>query len=575
MEKKWHTMQPDIESIQNIKKILKCDHIMAALLANRNIISKNNITAFFHAPISSIRKPFLLKDMDAAVKRIHTAIINNEKILIFGDFDTDGITATAILVEFLRYTGANVSYYIPHRIKEGYSIQSFHISDSLIPDTINLIITVDCGSTSHDAVNTANAAGIDVIITDHHNIPDSIPEACAVINPKQNDCLTGVDDLAGVGVAFYLIISLRKHLRNMQFWQEKPEPNLKKICDLVALGTIADMVPLVEENRILARTGIEVINLSRRPGIKALCNLCGINNFSLDGEDIAFKIAPLLNASGRMAHAKEAVELLLTKDNRIAGKIAKALIDMNLKRREIEQRVFNEINNFLQRNHQMLKLKALILSDKRTDNGWHPGVIGIVAARLAKKYHKPVMLIAVTNGIGKGSGRSIPGYDIHAGLKNCSDLLEGFGGHSMAAGLTIKAENIPAFHKIFEDTVRKMTKAEDLIPVISIDYELDFDDITDVLLNNIEKLKPFGTANREPLFMAENIKVASSKIAGGNHRRMLLKQQGSKTDRLINAMQFNIDINKPMQNRYDRMAFHIKWNRWNGSKTMQIIVEEM
>ena len=568
-------MQPDIESIQNIKKILKCDHIMAALLANRNIISKNNITAFFHAPISSIRKPFLLKDMDAAVKRIHTAIINNENILIFGDFDTDGITATAILVEFLRYTGANVSYYIPHRIKEGYSIQSFHISDSLIPDTINLIITVDCGSTSHDAVNTANAAGIDVIITDHHNIPDSIPEACAVINPKQNDCLTGVDDLAGVGVAFYLIISLRKHLRNMQFWQEKPEPNLKKICDLVALGTIADMVPLVEENRILARTGIEVINLSRRPGIKALCNLCGINNFSLDGEDIAFKIAPLLNASGRMAHAKEAVELLLTKDNRIAGKIAKALIDMNLKRREIEQRVFNEINNFLQRNHQMLKLKALILSDKRTDNGWHPGVIGIVAARLAKKYHKPVMLIAVTNGIGKGSGRSIPGYDIHAGLKNCSDLLEGFGGHSMAAGLTIKAENIPAFHKIFEDTVRKMTKAEDLIPVISIDYELDFDDITDVLLNNIEKLKPFGTANREPLFMAENIKVASSKIAGGNHRRMLLKQQGSKTDRLINAMQFNIDINKPMQNRYDRMAFHIKWNRWNGSKTMQIIVEEM
>ncbi|MCD6224081.1 MAG: single-stranded-DNA-specific exonuclease RecJ [Deltaproteobacteria bacterium] len=575
MEKKWHTMQPDIESIQNIKKILKCDHIMAALLANRNIISKNNITAFFHASTSSIRKPFLLKDMDAAVKRIHTAIINNENILIFGDFDTDGITATAILVEFLRYTGASVSYYIPHRIKEGYSIQSFHISDSLIPDTINLIITVDCGSTSHDAVNAANAAGIDVIITDHHNIPDSIPEACAVINPKQNDCFTGVDDLAGVGVAFYLIISLRKHLRNMHFWQEKPEPNLKKICDLVALGTIADMVPLVEENRILARTGIEVINSSRRPGIKALCNLCGINNFSLDGEDIAFKIAPLLNASGRMAHAKEAVELLLTKDNRIAGKIAKALIDMNLKRREIEQRIFDEINNFIQRNHQILKLKALILSDKRTDNGWHPGVIGIVAARLAKQYHKPVMLIAVTNGIGKGSGRSIPGYDIHAALKNCSDLLEGFGGHSMAAGLTIKAEKLPAFHKIFEDTVRKTTKAEDLIPVISIDCELDFDDITDVLLNNIERLKPFGTANREPLFMAGNIKVASSKIAGSKHRRMLLKQQGSKTDRLINAIQFNIDINKPMQNRYDRMAFHIKWNRWNGSKTMQIIVEEM
>ncbi len=575
MEKKWHIMQPDIESVRNIKRILKCDHITAVLLANRNIISQKSLSTFFHAPISSIRKPFLLKDMDAAVRRIHTAIINNENILVFGDFDTDGITATAILVEFLRYTGASVSYYIPHRIKEGYSIQSSHISESLIPDNINLIITVDCGSTSHDAVNTANTAGIDVIITDHHNISNSIPEACAVVNPKQNDCLAGVDDLAGVGVAFYLIISLRKHLRNMKFWQEKSEPNLKKICDLVALGTIADMVPLLEENRILVRTGIEVINSSRRPGIKALCHLCGINDFALDGEDIAFKIAPLLNASGRMAHAKEAVELLLTNDNRAAGKIAKALIAMNLKRRETEQRVFDEINNFLQRNHHMLELKALILSDKRTDNGWHPGVLGIVAARLARKYYKPVMLIAVTNGIGKGSGRSIPGYDIHAGLKSCSDLLEGFGGHSMAAGLSIKAENIPAFHKIFEDTVLNTTKEEDLIPVISIDCELDFDGITDVLLNNIERLKPFGTANREPLFVAENIKVASSKIAGGRHRRMLLKQQGAKTDKLINAMQFNIDINKPMQNRYDRMAFHIKWNRWNGSRTMQIIVEEM
>ncbi len=568
-------MQPDIESIRNIKKTLNCDHIIAVLLANRNIISKKDITAFFHASIGSIRKPFSLKDMDSAVKRIYAAIVNNEKILVFGDFDTDGITATAILVEFLRYTGASVSYHIPHRIKEGYSIHPFHISDSLLPENTNLIITVDCGSSSHDAVKTANEAGIDVIITDHHNISESIPEACAVINPKQHDCLSGVDDLAGVGVAFYLIISLRKHLRDMQFWQEKPEPNLKKICDLIALGTIADMVPLVEENRILTRTGIEIINSNRRPGIKALCNLCGIKNSSVDGEDISFKLAPLLNASGRMAHAKVAVELLLTKDKTTAEKIAKALIDMNLERRELEQRAFDEIVFFLQKNQHFLNMNALILSDNRAANGWHPGVIGIVAARLVRKYHKPVILIAVTNGIGKGSGRSIPGYDIYEGLKTCSDLLAAFGGHSMAAGLTIKAEKIPAFHKSFEETVLETTKAEDLMPAIFIDYDLDFDDITDTLLNNMEKLKPFGTANREPLFMTKNIKVASSKIIGGKHRRMLLKQEGAKTDKLINAMQFNIDLNTPMQKHYDRMAFHIKWNRWNGSKTMQIIVEEM
>ena len=568
-------MQPDPESVRNIRSILKCDRITAILLANRNIISKNNIDDFFHASIGSIRKPFLLKDMDVAVQRIHTAIVNNEHILVFGDFDTDGITATAILVEFLRYAGARVSYHIPHRIKEGYSIQAFHISRSLIPDDIGLIITVDCGSSSHDAVNAAHKAGIDVIITDHHNLPDSIPAACAVINPKQNDCYTGVDDLAGAGVAFYLVISLRKYLREIRFWQEKPEPNLKKICDLVALGTIADMVPLVKENRILARTGIEIINSHRRPGIKALCNLCGINNRSIDGEDIAFKLSPLLNASGRMAHAKEAVELLTAQDNSTAEKTAKALVELNFERRETEQRVLNEINRFFQTNQHMLKLKAIVLSDKRAANGWHPGVLGIVAARLAKQYFKPVILISFTNEIGKGSGRSIAGYDMYAGLKSCEDLLEGFGGHPMAAGLTVKADNISAFHKLFEETVRKTTSAEDLTPVVFIDYKLDFDDITNDLLNNIDTLKPFGTANREPLFMAKNVKVVSSKIVGSRHRQMLLKQEDGGTDRLINALQFNIDINKPIRKRYDRMAFHVKWNQWNGSKTIQLIVAEL
>lgn len=578
MKKKWQVMQPDIKLVRDISRILKCDTVTATVLANRNIISEKDAVDFFHATISNIRKPFLLKDMDTAVKRIHHAIIKQEKIIVFGDFDTDGITATAILVDFLRYTGADVSYYIPHRIQEGYGLQAFHISNCFLHDKINLIITVDCGSSSHDAVQAANQAGMDVIITDHHNISGSIPGACAVINPKQDDCLTGVDDLAGVGVAFYLIISLRKYLREIKFWQNRPEPNLKKICDLVALGTIADMVPLVGENRILARTGVEIINLNRRPGLKALCNANGIKNLAIDGEDIAFKIAPLLNASGRMAHAKMAVELLITENAHTAEKIARDLINLNIERQAIDQNIFNEIDTFLQVNQQILKMNTFVLSDKRSDQGtgksWHPGVIGIIAARLAKKYHKPVILISITNGVGKGSGRSINGYDMYAGLKKCSSLLEGFGGHAMAAGLTIKETKISAFHKMFEDSVLKMIKAEDLIPVISIDHEINFDDITDMLLNNLEKLKPFGTANREPLFMACNLKVVSSKIIGGNHRRMLLKQQGSKTDKLINAIQFNIDLNKPLHNHYDRMAFHIKWNRWNGSKTRQIIVKE-
>ena len=288
MEKNWQILQPDAETANKLSAQLNCHPITAALLVNRNLTSARKASSFINSPLGSVRTPFDLKDMDVAVERIYRAITDKENILIFGDYDVDGISATAVLSDFLRAIGARVSAYIPHRIKEGYSIQTHHIRDIALPERIQLIITADCGSSSHDAIITARNSGIDVIVTDHHLISEKIPEALAVLNPKRHDCHSGMEMLAGVGMSFALVISLRKYLRDRNFWRDLPEPNLKNLCDLVALGTISDMVPLIEENRIFSKAGLDLINSATRPGLKALRKVAGIANQPIDAEDIAF-----------------------------------------------------------------------------------------------------------------------------------------------------------------------------------------------------------------------------------------------------------------------------------------------
>jgi len=574
MKKKWRILQPDKKSVQKICDHTKCNPIIATILVNRNIISPANALNFLKPSLNNIRPPFSIKDMDAAVSRIIAALTGNEKILIFGDYDVDGITATTILSEFLRYAEADVSYYIPHRIKEGYGLQINHILDYALPRKINLIITADCGSSSHAALKAAQNVRIDVIVTDHHKISDKPPPAVAVINPKRHDCTSGFHDLAGVGVAFYLLINLRKRLRDTHFWHNRPEPNLKNLCDLVALGTVADMVPLVNENRIFTKTGLDLINYGNQTGIKALIEASGIKSRYVDTDDIAFKLAPRLNAAGRIAHASTSVELLTAKNMETGRKLAGTLNKMNISRQNIEKKIFEEIGGHLEENPHLLRQTTLVLSDRESPNEWHEGVLGIVASRLMKRYFRPVVIIAIKDGIGKGSARSIPGFDLYDGLLACANDLENFGGHSMAAGLKIKAENIDIFQRNFEKTALKMTKPDDLGPTIFIDYELDFDDISDELIDELESLKPFGTANPEPLFTARNIKVLSSKIVGGNHRRMLLKQSSGKTGKTINAIHFNIDTGLPLKENFDRITFRLGWDRWNDKKTVQIVIEE-
>jgi single-stranded-DNA-specific exonuclease len=570
MVKKWQILKPDTAAVKKMSQQLPCHPITAAVLINRNLTSALQAKNFLKSSLNMIRPPFALKDMDVAVHRIYRAIAENENILIFGDYDADGITATAVMLEFFRQTGARVSYYIPHRLKEGYSLQPHHIRNHALPNRIQLIITADCGSGSHDAIVAARKIGIDVIVTDHHTLFEQIPPAAAVLNPKRPDCFSGMEALSGVGVAFALIIALRKYLREQNFWQRPPEPNLKNLCDLVALGTIGDMVPLVEENRIFSKAGLDHINSLNRPGIRALCEVAGISNRSTSSEDVAFKLVPRLNAAGRMAHAEAALQLLITDDIALARQLAAALNGFNSQRQKLERLILDGILADLKHHPQALGKRTLV----SWHSDWHQGVLGIVASRLIEIYYRPVVLIAIKAGLGKGSARSIPGLDLFESLQACRHCLEDFGGHSMAAGLTIKAENLIEFQRTFDRAVTRMSPSDDQIPQLNIDTEINFADLTDELVDQIEALSPFGNGNPEPVFMARNIKVLSSKMVGKNHRKMVICQDPGQTQKQVSAICFNASNALLNETIFARIAFRLQWNRWNERKTMQLIVED-
>ena len=570
MKKKWQILASDSLIINELSSGLQCSPVTARVMVNRKIDSVAAGTRFLEASLNHLRPPFAIKDMDVAVKRIAAAINAKEKILIFGDYDADGVTATAVLYEFFQELGTDVSYYIPHRIAEGYDLQPHHIREYAIPNHIKLIITADCGSTSYQAIQIAQDSHIDVIVCDHHKISEHLPKAIAVINPNRHDCCAGFRHLSGVGVAFCLLICLRKYLRDMNYWHNHLEPNLKSFCDLVAIGTVADIVPLIEENRIFTKTGLEIIISETRYGIHALIEESRININSTDAEDIAYRLAPRINAAGRIDHAATAVELLITKDPEQAGLIARQLNLLNIKRQNVEQKIIEDILLNLQHTPGLLGQYSLVLAHP----DWHIGILGIAASKIVDRFFRPVVLISTKSGIGKGSARSIPGFDLYNGLSACADDLENFGGHAMAAGMTIKANKIDRFRKHFEDIVQQMTLPNDFVPTVFIDAELDFNDITPRLIDEIEALMPFGIGNPEPLFMAENIQILTSKIVGKKHRRMVLSQSKTPGTQTFQAIQFNIDPDRPCPENFDRIAYRLRWNRWYGKQTPQLVVED-
>ena len=570
MKKQWRILTPDPHAVNEISAGLACSPVVAAILVNRKIDSLDAAGRFMDPSLNHIRPPFAMAGMDVAVERLARAVAKKEKVLVFGDYDADGVTATAVLYEFFRQIGSDVSYYVPHRISEGYSLRPAHIQNHALPAGVKLIVTADCGSASYGAVETARRAGIDVIVSDHHKISSALPKALAVINPNRHDCDTGYEHLSGVGVAFSLVICLRKRLREMNFWADGDEPNLKTLCDLVAIGTVADIVPLIEENRIFTKAGLEVIASESRCGIKALAKESRIDIHAADAADIAFRLAPRINAAGRMDHAALAVELLVTGDPEKADRIARRLNTLNAGRQKAEQQIVAGIHRKLDAAPRLLGKHSLVLDH----SDWHEGIIGIAASRAVEQFFRPTVLISVKDGIGKGSARSIPGFDLYQGLSACAEDLEAFGGHAMAAGLTIKSSRIEIFRQHFESIVQATTRPDDFVPTIRIDSELNLNRISPGLIDEIEALQPFGSGNPEPLFMARGIQVLSPRIVGQKHRRFLLNQADNPSPGPFPAIQFNIDPSRPLPEHVGKIAFRLRWNRWRGKRTPQLIVEE-
>ncbi len=539
--------------------------IIAALLVTRGINSIEQADQFLNPALSSLKDPFSLKDMKKAVKRLWQAIINKEKILIFGDFDADGVTATSLLVDFFTYIETDVTWYIPHRTKEGYGIQKNHINMFAEQD-IDLIITVDCGSGSYEAVKIAAMEDIDIIITDHHEIASPPPSCAAIINPKQKECLSDLEHLAGVGVAFYLLMALRKYLRIKNFWVDIEEPNLLNYCDLVALGTIGDMVPLKDENRILSIHGIKVIKKGRRIGIKTLIQVSRIRIENLDSDDIGFRLIPRINAAGRLSHARICVGHLTSNDRISSIKTSALLNELNLKRQKIEHEIVNDIVARIEKNKQILNKKILILWDQK----WNASVLGIAASHLVRKYSRPVILISTLSDPFTGSCRSINSINIHDALSVHSNLLERFGGHSMAAGITICKENIEKFANAMETYIDMNFDETCFLKSVNIELAIALDKVTFELAEQINRLRPFGVGNPEPLFSCKKVRVVSSAIIGLNHRKMVLKDINGVRE--IEAFQFNIKNNNDLPMFFKEIAFKIKINRFKPSSP-QIIIE--
>lgn len=562
---RW-TLLPDQPGPQSLlHNELRLSPLVARLLVNRRVLTPEDARRFLSSTLEELRPPFSLKDVKRASRRIAEALYQKEPICIFGDYDADGITGTALLVLFLEALGARVNFYIPQRCDEGYGLNIPALEKIKALGT-SLVITVDCGISDAEEVRFARDQGIDVIVTDHHEVPERIPEAAyAVINPKQSDCLFPFKYLAGVGVAFYLIIGLRKLLREEGFWTDGPPPNLKDYLDLVAIGTLADIAPLVDENRIFVKYGMEVLGKSARPGIIALKKVCGVENGTITPEAISYRLAPRLNASGRLSQAEKAVRLLITSDQAEADRIALELSEENSRRQQIEAAIFKEACHMVEAEGAPPHAIVLVSPD------WHPGVIGISASRLVEQYYRPAILIALDGDIGHGSARSIEAFPIYEGLRHCEDLLVRFGGHGYAAGLTISRRNIDTLRQKLNALIASTLQPEDFIPKLYIDARMELSEITESLIAEIQALAPFGAGNPQPLFVSDTFSAGTPFVVGNGHMKMCLAVERTN----LEVIGFGMEARIPPPNSSVQVVFVPEINVWQGSRKIQLTVKDL
>ncbi len=513
-------------SIQRLADSLNISPILARLLVLRDIKTFNQAKQFFRPSIESINDPFLMDEMESATTRVITALTENQKICIYGDYDVDGTCATALLFMFLKELDANVEFYIPRRLEEGYGISTAAI-DIVKEKGTQLMIAVDCGITAIKETDYANKLGIDVIICDHHQPKEEIPKAFAVLDPLKPGCNYPFKYLSGAGVAFKLAQGLCERIgkRGLPL----------KYLDLVALAGAADIVPLVDENRILVNEGLNQVNLNPRPGIEALIEMSRLQPGHLSSGQIVFTVAPRINAVGRLGDAERAVNLLISTNKKEAIKLAEVLETENYERRKIDVDTFESAKEIVEAEIDLDEDLAIVLHN----GDWHPGVIGIVASRLVEKYYRPSVLLTTVDGIAKGSARSINGFNIYEALQKCDDLLLHFGGHQAAAGLALKIDKVQEFRIRLNEVLKSSITSEDLSQEISIDSIIRFSEITPKFLRILDQFAPFGPGNLRPVFISESVHISNvPRIVGNNHLVASFKQDG--TDKIFDSIGFNM-----------------------------------
>lgn len=520
MNKKWECYNNNIEEVQKIAKNFNVSNLLATILSNKNISSENEIEKFLNPTRNDFYDPFLMPDMKIAVDRILEAMSKKEKIIIYGDYDVDGITSITVLKQFLEDRGIEVGQYIPNRLNEGYGLNKKAIEE-IVKQKYTLMITVDCGISGVEEVEYANSLGIETIITDHHEQGEEIPNALAVVDAKRKDNKYPFNQLAGVGVVFKLIQALGICLG-------LEEKEYLKYLDLVCVGTISDIVPLVDENRVIAKLGLKLVQVTKNIGLKTLLDTVGYKK--IDSITISFGVAPRINACGRIGFQNEALDLFLTKSEKEAKEISDRLNEYNRERQDTEKKIFSEA---LQKIEKSEKDKPCIILGSEN---WHHGVIGIVASKVTDMYFKPSILICFEDGIGKGSGRSVPGFDLHEALSKCDKYVEKFGGHSMAIGITVTQDNFNKFKEEFEEYT-KNSDIDKIVPIIYIDQEVTLKDINLKAAKEMQLLEPFGEGNKMPLFLYKNLRIDSIRaLSEGKHLKLTLKDDNY----IIDAIGFNM-----------------------------------
>ena len=559
MNKKWQIYDIDENKIEEISKTYNINKLLSTILVNRNIVSKKDINKFLKPTRNDFHDPFLILDMEKAVERIIQAINKQENVTIYGDYDVDGITSITVLKSYLQDRGLEVNTYIPNRLDEGYGLNNNAI-DKIAESGCELMITVDCGISAIDEIHYATSLGIETIVTDHHEPGEDIPKAIAVIDNKRKDSTYPFRELAGVGVVFKLIQALSIKLG-------LPEEEYLKYLDIVCIGTISDIVPLVDENRVITKLGLMLVKQTRNVGLRAILQVSGYSK--IDSNTISFGVAPRINACGRMGVAEEALNLFLSKNINQVNELARKLNEHNRVRQETEKDIFENVKKQIEEKH-LDENNTIVVAGEN----WHHGVIGIVSSKITEMYFKPSILLSFEeDGIGKGSGRSIPGFDLHDALMKCNDCIEKFGGHSMAIGITIKRENFDKLKDKLEEIAIE-EHIDEIVPEIKIDAKINLAEVNKEMVESLKELEPFGEGNKMPIFAFKNLKIDSIRaLSEGKHLKLTLKDNNV----IVNAIGFNMGELAEDYRIGDKIDVvgTLEINSFNGMDSIQINLKDI